>query len=381
MSGNEAAERHEARMQGIDRAAARRRRDHGKQRGHGGAEADFLAFHVAAIDAKGVHQRVARGLRPVRDGNADDEDDTHGTKDGPALALVADHAAEDVGQRRTDGEDRHHLDQVDERIRVLERMGRIGIEEAAAVRAQHLDRELRRDRPDGDRLLGAFQRRRIDVGRQGLRNAACDIDQRQHHAERQKHVEGCAGHVGPEVADALRRCAREAANESDRECDARGGRHEVLHRQAGHLHQIGHGALAAVVLPVRVGHEAGGGVEGEVWRHRAHAHRIVRQHGLEALEGIEHDEAEQVEGQQGQRIGQPVLLFPLARAGQAVEHSLDRAQERRKEGALAVEDARHVPAQGLHERDDDGAEDEDLDPAVEGHSCRLCQNRSGRTRA
>ena len=37
-------------------------------------------------------------------------------KDGPTLALVADHAAEDVRQRRADGEDRDHLDKVDERV-------------------------------------------------------------------------------------------------------------------------------------------------------------------------------------------------------------------------------------------------------------------------
>jgi hypothetical protein len=175
--------------------------------------------------------------------------------------------------------------------------------------------------------------------------------------------------------------AREAADQCDGERDAGCGRDEVLDGQAGHLHQIGHGALAAVVLPVRVGHEAGGGVEGEIRRHRAHAHRIERQHGLEALKGVENNEAKQVEGQHGERIGQPVLLLALTGAGEFVEHGLDRAEYGRQEGALAVEDARHVPAEGFHERDHDGAEDEDLDPAVEGHNCRLCQNRSGRTRA
>ena len=43
--------------------------------------------------------------------------------------------------------DRQHLQEVGERRRVLERMRRVGVEEAAAVGAEHLDRHLRRDRP------------------------------------------------------------------------------------------------------------------------------------------------------------------------------------------------------------------------------------------
>jgi hypothetical protein len=45
------------------------------------------------------------------------------------------HPAEHIGQRRADREDQHHLDEIGERIGILVRMRRIGIEEAAAIGA------------------------------------------------------------------------------------------------------------------------------------------------------------------------------------------------------------------------------------------------------
>jgi hypothetical protein len=44
----------------------------------------------------------------------------------------------DVGQRGADQEDQQHLDQPGERGRILERMRRVGVEEAAAVGASSL---------------------------------------------------------------------------------------------------------------------------------------------------------------------------------------------------------------------------------------------------
>ena len=62
----------------------------------------------------------------------------------------------------------------------------------------------------------------------------------------------------------LRAAAREAAHQRHRQRDAGGGGDEVVKGQARHLRQVGHGGLAAVVLPVGVGREAGGGVEGQL---------------------------------------------------------------------------------------------------------------------
>ena len=79
------------------------------------AEADLLALHVAAVDAERVDERVAVRLGPVGDGDAGDEQHAHRGEDRPALALVADHAAEDVGERGAEGEDRDHLQEVRDR--------------------------------------------------------------------------------------------------------------------------------------------------------------------------------------------------------------------------------------------------------------------------
>ena len=82
----------------------------------------------------------------VDDGDAGDEEDRHRREDRPALALAADHAPVGVGEAGRDDQDQQHLDEVGEPGRVLEREGRVDVEEAAAVGAEHLDRLLRGDR-------------------------------------------------------------------------------------------------------------------------------------------------------------------------------------------------------------------------------------------
>ena len=217
-SGTSAAERREAVVHGVDGAARRVGGDGREQRRIGDAEADFLAFHVAA----GLQRRSAPGrcasaakaglpgcLGPVGDDDAGQEQDAHDREDRPALALVADHAAEHVGERRADREDQHDLDEIGDGVRVLERMGGVGVEEAAAVGAQHLDDFLRGDRALGDHLLGAFQRRRLGIGAEVLRHALPDEEQADDDRDRQQDVERAAGQIDPEIADAV--CAERRA--------------------------------------------------------------------------------------------------------------------------------------------------------------------------
>ena len=47
----------------------------------------------------------------------------------------------------------------------------VGVEETASVGAEHLDRDLRRNRTDRDGLLAAFERRSFDIGAEGLRHS------------------------------------------------------------------------------------------------------------------------------------------------------------------------------------------------------------------
>ena len=74
-----------------------------------------------------------------------------------------------------------------------------------------------------------------------------------------------------------------------------------------------------------------------------------------------------MEQQHGDRVGQPVLLAFLVDAADPVKRCLDRPQNRGEERALAIEHTRHVPAERLGQRDDDGAVQNDLNPANGGH--------------
>jgi hypothetical protein len=133
-------------------------------------------------------------------------------------------------QRRGDQEDRQHLKEVAQRRRVFIRVGRVGIEEAAAVGAQHLDGLLRSDRAHGQGLLVGFgvfhdglplssfrawpsgavfghlvgrglQRGHLLVAVEVLDHALPHEEDREHQRQRQQQPGGDARHVHPEVAD------------------------------------------------------------------------------------------------------------------------------------------------------------------------------------
>ena len=200
-------------------------------------------------------------------------------------------------------------------------------------------------------------------GTERLRHALPDEEQAIDDADRQQDVERAAGHIDPEIADRLHGRAREAADERDGQHDAGGGREEVLVREAQHLHEIGQRAFATVVLPVGVGDEAHRRVEAEIAGNRGLLGRVEGQHALQPQQHIEDEEAADVEQQHGDGVGEPVLLALLVHAADPIEHGFDRAQNGREERALAIEDARHITAERLHERDDDGAVEQDLNPA------------------
>ncbi len=286
------------------------------------------------------------------------------------MALVADHAAEHVGERGADREDRDHLHVVRQRGRVLERMRGVGVEEAAAIGAEHLDRDLRGDRAHRDGLLGAFEGGCLDIGAERLRHALPYEEQRVDDADRQQDVERAARDIDPEIADGAHGGAREAADQRHRQHDAGRRRKEVLMRQAEHLHEVGERAFAAVVLPVGVGDEAHRRVEREILRHRRLLGRIERQHRLQSHQGVEDQESADVEEQHGHRVGDPVLLAPFIDAAHPIKRRFDRPQDRRKERALAVEHARHVAAERNHQRGDDRAVEQNLNPADDGHGRR-----------
>ena len=87
---------------------------------------------------------------------------------------------------------------------ILERHGRVDVEEAAAVRAELLDRDLRGDGAQREGLIPALERGGRDRAAEGLKHALRDEDQGDDHRERQEDVIDAADRVLPEVADARR---------------------------------------------------------------------------------------------------------------------------------------------------------------------------------
>ena len=326
-----------------------------------------LPSDVAAGKAERVERVVAVRFRRVANDDAGDEEHAHDREHGPALPLVADHAAEDVGQRSAERKDRDHLHIVGKGGRIFERMRGIGVEEAAAICAEHLDRDLRGNRPDRDGLLGPFHCRRIHVRAKCLRHALPDQEQRVGHADGDEDVERNAGDIDPKIADGAHRVPREAADERDGEHDASRRRKEVLVREAEHLHEVGHRAFAAVVLPVGVGDEAHRRIERQVGRNRRLFSRVEGQSRLQAHQHIKNEKSADVEQQHADRVCHRMLFMPLVDAGSPVDHGFDRPQERRKKGAFAAEHARHIGAERRHDSNDDRAIEQNLDPADNGH--------------
>ena len=129
--------------------------------------------------------------------------------------------------------------------------------------------------------------------------------------QREHQPHGAAHQVDPEVADRAGPAAGQAADQGDGHADADDRRDEVLHREAGHLREVAHGRLAAVVLPVRVGHEADRGVPRQRYGDRADAGRVERQRALEPLDGEQQHDREEAEREQRQRVDVPALLTLL----------------------------------------------------------------------
>ena len=277
----------------IDRAGAGSGRAYGEHRRHRLAEADLLALKIAErrVHPERRQNGIARGLRPVDDQDPDKHKNAHGREDSAPLAHIADDAAESEHGGDGDQQQRPDLQDVGPGVRILERMRRIGVEEAAAVGAEFLDDFLARHRPDRNGLFRSFEGCRVDGAGKRLGHAQSDKDEREDERNRQKNVEADAGHIDPEIADGRGGGADESAHQRESHCETGRRRQEVVHGKAEHLGQMAHRGLAAIVLPVGVGDEADRGVEREIRRDGVEAARIERQQILQPLQGVERQEA------------------------------------------------------------------------------------------
>ena len=170
--------------------------------------------------------------------------------------------------------------------------------------------------------------------------------------ERQQDVEHGPREVDPEVADRRAGMTGEPTDECDEHRHAHAGRHEVLERQPDHLGEVAQRRFAAVVLPVRVGHEADRGVEGAARLHARQILRVERQVTLETKNEVEEEEPRQVEAQQCERVPLPAVLDVLVNGGDAVEPAFHRPQGRAQPCSAAFVDGHHVEPERLGEGND-----------------------------
>ena len=249
-----AAERREAVVRRVDRTGRRARRRGGEERrtrpGRSAPPSPRSCRHRVVPER--LHLRVAVDLESGGDADGRDPEDEHRREDRPALTLVADEPSEGVRERERDRKERDDLEEVGEAGRVLERVRRVRVRDPAAVRPELLDRLLACDGRPIDRLRRSLDGRRVGGAGQRLDDALAHEHERDDAREREEDAHGRPREVDPEVADRLRAAANEAANQGHGDGDPDGCRDEVLHRQAGHLGQMAHRRLAAVVLPVRV---------------------------------------------------------------------------------------------------------------------------------
>ena len=170
-------------------------------------------------------------------------------------------------------------------------MGRVNIEEAAAVRPEHFDSDLRSSRAEGQNLLagvaGRLQQCRCLRTMQCLHYTLRYQHQRQYKGQWQQDIEYASSQINPEIAYSLSGVPREAAYQGYQHSHAAGGREKVMYSKAHHLAKVAHGDLAAVILPVGVSIEADSRVEGQSGADRPKMLRVERQDTLKTQHGIE----------------------------------------------------------------------------------------------
>ena len=300
------------------------------------------------------------------------------------MLLVFYHSAEVISEPAADRENGQHLDEIRERRRILERMRRICVRVSAAVRAEHLDRDLRRHRTLHDVLLGdglffrhrlvvsslnrlalvvflfdlhfhRLRQRRLGVTVEILNHPLRYQKDRKDETNGQEQVVGQAYQIHPEIADGLGRMARDRPDERGRDRNASCGGSEIVKSQPDHLREIRHGGFAAVVLPIGVGSEADCGIEGEVVAHRSESLRIQRQDILQTQNRVSEEATHQTEEQHGEGVLFPIVLFAGIDSHQSICQSFQWTQHRIEPGpAIGIEHLQQIKPHRLgnqHKRD------------------------------
>ena len=334
------------------------------------------------VDAEGREPRIAVRLGHGGDDHRREPQADHHGEEHVALAAVLGHAAVGDGHREGQHDDEPLFEQAGPPGGVLERVGGVRVEEAAAVGPELLDGDLGGGRPAREVLGDA--RHAGDVGVAGevldhpLTHEQQGGDERQGHED----PDDDADQVDPEVAERGRSASGDAADQGGDHPHPRGGRHEVLHGQTRHLGEVTHRHLAAVGLPVGVGDETDRGVEHDGRVDARHALGVEGQAALESKECVEGEHRDEAEGEQRGRVAGPPLFGRRVDAARAVDGPFGRSEDAvaRRRARLAVlvgvtEHGGEVAPEGRHRDDEEDEEDPELEQAGRRH-----QNRSGNTR-
>jgi len=141
---------------------------------------------------------------------------------------------------------------------------------------------------------------------------------------RQQDVKNPAHHVDPEASKRGHGSPRHGADHDDRHSHPHRRAEELMEHQADDLREVAHRGLAAVVLPVRVGGKAHGGVECQRCRHAGEVLRVEGEVILKAENEVRERDAHERHREDGHEIGDPALLVLLVDADRLVGEPLDR---------------------------------------------------------
>ena len=266
-----------------------------------------------------VSNGIAGGFRPVDDDDADDEQERPWSRGSRGPGGCRRRRGRRRGRRRRGSSSSAQISQdVGPGVGILERMRGIGVEEAAAVGAELLDRSpgspSARSRSSAWRLRASSRRpsRRASAARRARQERARRRSRSA--AGRRASTRVISTQKLPTV---VARRAREGAHQREGHREAGRGREEIMNGEAEHLGEMAHRRLAAVVLPVGVGDEADRRVEGEIGRDGVEALRVERQKVLKPLQRVEREEAGDGKGEHRDRVDEPALLARRVDAGQA----------------------------------------------------------------
>ena len=155
----------------------------------------------------------------------------------------------------------------------------------------------------------------------------------------------------------------DAAHQGRGDADADGRRDKVMNGQGDHLRQIAHGRFAAVTLPVGIGGEAGGGIEGEMLGESRELLRIERQHRLQPEDGVGEEHGHEAEDQHGDGVAFPIVFLRGINPDELIGKALEGLDHGIQEGfPVRIEHSAKVEAKRFGDRQQNADVKNELSP-------------------